>query len=193
MIVQYAKFDPATGVTSNTSGNVGEEKGFNVSGNTNVRVSTAFSIFLNGYLRYSHIRNKMMPSQVNSGWGGNANMNANYSFSKRFNMSGYAGFFQNAISLQTKYPLNLWYGLNLGYKMMNEKLTLSAGFSNFFQKERDWVLQTIDPAFTYTSRSTMPFRTLSLSLNWSFGKLSENTSKKKGVNNDDLLSTGNSN
>ena len=120
-------------------------------------------------------------------------MNANYSFSKRFNMSGYAGFFQNAISLQTRYPLNLWYGLNMGYKMLNEKLTISAGLSNFFQKERDWVLETIDPNFTYISRSTMPFRTLSLSLNWSFGKLSENTSKKKGVTNDDLLSSGSSN
>jgi len=32
-----------------------------------------------------------------------------------------------------------------------------------------------------------------LSLSWNFGKLTENVSKKKGVNNDDLIGGGNSN
>jgi hypothetical protein len=38
----------------------------------------------------------------------------------------------------------------------------------------------------------MPFRGLSFSLSWNFGKLTENVSKKKGVNNDDLIGGGNS-
>jgi hypothetical protein len=38
----------------------------------------------------------------------------------------------------------------------------------------------------------MPFRGIALSLSYNFGKLTENVSKKKGVNNDDLIGSGNS-
>jgi hypothetical protein len=134
-----------------------------------------------------------MEGQSNSGFGGNANLNTNYSINKRFTASGYAGFFRAPVTIQTSYPLNLWYGLSVGYKFFNEKLTTSIGAANFFQKERDWQLVTKDPLFQYTSTSTMPFRGLSLSITWNFGKLTENVSKKKGVNNDDLISNGQSN
>jgi hypothetical protein len=77
--------------------------------------------------------------------------------------------------------------------MFNEKLTLSGGVTNFFEKERNWELRTIDPSFEYISSTTSPFRALSLSLTWNFGKMTESVSKKKGVTNDDLLSTGNNN
>lgn len=193
MIVQYASYDAATGVTSTTSGNFGEEIGIGANGNFSTKIGEKWSFFANGGVRYSRIRNKMMPSQVGSGYGGNANINSTYTINKRFNLSGYWGFFRAPITIQTTYPLNLWYGLNVGYKFFNEKLTVSGGVSNFFQKDRDFVTRTIDPAFTYTSTSTMPFRGFSISVNWSFGKLSENVSKKKGVNNDDLLGGGNGN
>jgi len=192
MIVQYASYDAATGVTTTSSYNMGEEIGVSANGNFNTRVNDKWSVFLNGNIRYSKVKNKLRPDQVNSGFGGNANLNMNYSFSKRFNTSGYAGFFRAPVTIQTSYPLNLWYGINLGYKMFNEKLNISAGLSNFLEKERDWEMITTDPAFQYISTSTMPFRGISISLSWSFGKLTENVSKKKGVTNDDALSTGNS-
>lgn len=133
-----------------------------------------------------------MPSQIGGGYGGNANINSNYTISKRFYLSGYWGFFRNTPAIQTTYPLNLRYGLNAGYKFFGEKVSLSFGLSNFLQKERDFVTRTVDPAFMYTSTSTMPFRGFSFSINWCFGKLSENVSKKKGVTNDDQLGGGGS-
>ena len=104
----------------------------------------------------------------------------------------YAGFWKGPVSIQTKYPLNIWYGAGFGYKLFKEKLTISLMASNFFQKTRDFKLVTTDPNFTSTSISTMPFRGLALNLSWNFGKLTENVSKKKGVNNDDLLGNGQS-
>jgi outer membrane receptor protein involved in Fe transport len=187
MIVQYSSYDAATGVTSTTSGNFGEEIGIGVNGNFNTRITSKWSLSANGGVRYSRIKNKMMPSQIGGGYGGNANINTNYTVSKRFYLSGYWGFFRTAPAIQTTYPLNLWYGLNAGYKFFGEKLSVSLGVSNFFEKDRDFVTRTIDPAFTYTSTSTMPFRGFTFTINWSFGKLSENVSKKKGVTNDDLL------
>lgn len=191
MIVQYSSFDSLTGVTSTTSGNIGKEVGVSANGNISAKITPSWSVFINGNLRWSYVRNRLMPSQTNSGFGGNANMNTTYTINKRFNVSSYAGFFRNAVTIQTRYPLNLWYGIGAGYKFFNEKLTATLGLSNFFEKERDFSTVTRDPAFEFTSTSTMPFRGFSIALSWSFGKLTENVSKKKGVSNDDLLSTSN--
>ena len=134
-----------------------------------------------------------MQGQVNSGFSGNANLNTSYSITKLFTISSYAGFFRAPVTIQTSYPLNLWYGVHAGYKFFKEKLVASAGISNFFEKERDWELRTIDPSFEYVSTTTSPFRALSFSITWNFGKLTESVSKKKGVTNDDQLSTGSNN
>jgi outer membrane receptor protein involved in Fe transport len=193
MIVQYSTYNPETGVTSATSDNLGKEMSVSANGNFSTKITPEWSVFLNGSIRFNHVKNKLMESQTNSGFGGNANLNTSYSFSKRLTASGYAGFFRAPVTIQTSYPLNLWYGINAGYKMFNEKLTLSVGIANFMSKEWDYRLQTIDPAFTYTSTSTMPFRGLSFSIGWNFGKMTENVSKKKGVTNDDLIGGGTGN
>lgn len=192
MIVQYSSFDAAKGITSTTSGNVGKEWAVSANGNFNTKINNDWSVFLNGSIRYNRVENKFVPSQVNSGFSGNANINTSYSFSKIFTASGYAGFYRAPVTIQTTYPFNLWYGISAGYKFFNEKVTASIGLSNFFQKERTWELTTVDPSFLYKSTFTSPFRAMALSLAWNFGKLSESVSKKKGVNNDDLLSSGNS-
>jgi outer membrane receptor protein involved in Fe transport len=190
MIVQYASFDANTGVTSTTSGNYGEETQMSINANVSTKINDKWNVFLNGNIRFSRVRNKLLPTQTNTGYGGNANLNTSYSISKRFTTSGYAGFFRQPPTIQTSYPLNVWYGISLGYKFFNEKLTTSFGAANFLQKDRDWQLLTKDPLFQYTSTTTMPFRALSLSVSWSFGKLTENVSKKKGVTNDDLIGNG---
>jgi hypothetical protein len=193
MIVQYASFDPSTGVTSTTSGNLGKEIAVSANGNVSTKINKDWNVFLNGSIRYSHVVNKMDLSQRNAGFGGNANLNTSYSINKRFTASGYVGFYRSPVTIQTHYPLNIWYGINAGYKFFKEKFTVSVGAANFLQKYRDYKLVTKDPAFVYTSTSTMPFRGLSVSLSWNFGKMTENVSKKKGVSNDDQLSSGTQN
>jgi outer membrane receptor protein involved in Fe transport len=187
MIVLYSTYDPIAGVTSTTSGNLGKESSVSANGNFSTKINKDWNIFLNGSIRYNHVQNKMLASQSKSGFGGNANLNTTYSINKRFTASGYGGFFRAPVTIQTSYPLNLWYGINAGYKLFKEKLTVSVGVTNFFRKDWDYRLVTIDPAFTYTSTTTLPNRGISLSIAWNFGKLTENVSKKKGVSNDDLL------
>lgn len=193
MIVQYSTFDPTKGVTTTTSENLGKELSFSTNGNFNTKINKDWSVFVNGNVRYNRIENTKINGQVNSGFSGNANLNTTYSVSKIFNLSGFAGFYQNAVTIQTRYPLNIWYGVSAGYKLFNEKVTASVGMMNFFEKERDFRLVTIDPAFQYTSVTRFPFRSITASLSWNFGKLTENVSKKKGVTNDDLISGGQGN
>ena len=192
MIVQYATFDRASGVTSTTSGNLGKEVQLSITTNVSAKINPNWNVFLNGNIRYNRVENKMLSTQSNSGVGGNANLNTSYSINKRFTVSSYAGFWRGPVTIQTRYPLNIWYGSSMGYKLFKEKLTVSLGASNFLRKNRDFKLVTTDPNFRYTSTSTMPFRGLSLGLTWNFGKMTENVSKKKGITNDDQISSGQS-
>lgn len=191
IIVAYSTFDAAKGITSTTSDNVGKERALMAQGNVNTKLTNDWSVFLNGNIRYNRVENIFMAGQVNSGFSGNANLNTSYAIGKKFTASGYAGFYRAPVTFQTRYPLNLWYGIHAGYKFLHEKLNASIGLSNFFQKERTWELTTVDPSFVYKSATISPFRALAVNISWNFGKLSESVSKKKGVSNDDLLSTGN--
>ena len=192
MIVQYATFDKATGVTSTTSANLGKEVMVSLNANVSAKITPEWNVFVNGNVRYNRVQNKLMPEQANSGIGGNGNLNTTYSITKKFTASGHAGFWRGPVTIQTQYPLNIWYGAGLGYKFFKEKLTLSASAFGFLEKERDYKLITRDPAFQYTSVTTMPFRGISFSLSYNFGQLKENVSKKKGVTNDDLIGGGQS-
>jgi outer membrane receptor protein involved in Fe transport len=191
MIVQYASFDPSTGVTSSTSANLGKELQLILAINLTLKPTKDWTLSLYGNIRHNNVKNNTLNSQSNSGIGGNANLNTNYSISKRFNVSAYAGFWRAPVTIQYRYPLNHWYGVNFGYKMFNEKLNVSVGANNFFYKTFDWKMTMTDPNFKTETTSTFPFRGLALALTWNFGKLTENVSKKKGVSNDDLVGGSN--
>ncbi len=192
-ILQFATFDPGTGVTKTTSLNIGKELQISVTGNISMKINPDWNVFLNGNVRYNKVRNSQLKSQVNSGIGGNANLNTSYKINKKFTVSGYSGFWRGPVTIQSSFPLNIWYGAGMGVKWFKEKLTTSLMASNFFQKTRDWRMVTTDPYFQTSSTTTMPFRGINLSLTWNFGKMTENVSRKKGVNNDDLLGNGQSN
>ena len=76
----------------------------------------------------------------------------------------------------------------MNYKLLKDKLTLTVSARNLLNKE-DTMPKNVfeDNNFKRTTAFSYPDRTLNCSLSWSFGKLSENVSKKRGVHNDDLL------
>jgi outer membrane receptor protein involved in Fe transport len=192
-ILQYSQFDAPTGVTKTTSLNIGKEFQFSITGNISAKFNKDWNVFINGNVRYSKVSNQLVAGQSNKGIGGNANLNTTYKIGKKFTASGYAGFWRSPISIQTSYPLNIWYGTGAGYKLFKEKLTISLMATNFLQKYRDYKMVTTDPNFQTTSINTLLMRGMAISINWNFGKLTENVSKKKGVNNDDLLGNGQGN
>ena len=186
-ILQYASFDPATGVTSTTSLNIGEEFQTSLNLNLNMKFTPKWSLFMNGSLRYSTVTNNADKTQSNSGFGGNFNFSTSYRFSTKMSVSTYIGLWKDPITIQTTYPFSTWYNLVFNYKVFKEKVNISLRTVNYFEKTRDYKTIVKDPDFTTTNISRQIRRGAVLSLTWNFGKLSENVSKKKGVNNDDLL------
>jgi outer membrane cobalamin receptor len=187
-IIPYSVFDPQTGITKTTSLNIGKEYQASVNLNMNRKFSKRWTLFTNASLRYIHLSNNTDDTQRSDGVGVNFNLSLNYKVTERFNIASFVGLAQEARSIQTRYPFNPWHNISFNYKVFKNKINISLRAVNYYEKYRDFETETFNPNFTSTTTVTRPRRAAVLALTWNFGKLTEQVSKKKGVNNDDLLS-----
>ncbi len=187
-ILQYASFDPLTGVTKTTSLNIGKEFQSSLNLNFSTKITPKWNVFINGSLRYSTVKNNADPTQTNSGFGGNFNFNTSYRFTNKFVVSTYLGLWKDPQTIQSRYPFNTWHNVAFNYKVFKDKINISLRAVNYTEKTHDFTTITKDKNFYNTNMNRQIRRGAVLSLTWNFGKLTENVSKKKGVNNDDLLS-----
>ena len=187
-ILEYASFDPQTGITKTTSLNIGKEYQSSLNFNLNMKPTKKWSLFVNASLRYTNITSNSGLSQSNSDFGYNINLNTSYRFNTKFMISSFLGLWQNPQSLQTTYPFNTWHNVSFNYKIFKEKINISLRAVNYFEKTRDFETITKDQNYTNTNTIRQYRRAAVLALTWNFGKLSESVSRKKGVTNDDILS-----
>lgn len=186
-ILQYASFDPQTGITKTTSLNIGEEVQLSLGANFSTKITPKWQLFINGTIRHITVKNNSDPTQRNSGIGVNFNFNSSYKFSDKFNLSTYIGLWRDAQSIQTTYPFSPWHNIAANYKIFKNKVNISLRAVNYYEKYRYFETITKDRNF-YNSNTTRQIRrAVVLALTWNFGKLTENVSKKKGVSNDDIL------
>ena len=186
-ILQYSSFDPQTGITKTTSLNIGKEYQSSVNLNFSTKLTLKWSLFVNGSLRYSKVTNNADASQSNNGLGCNFNLNTSYRFTDKFTVSSYLGLWQEPRTIQTTYPFNTWHNVAFNYKVFKNKINISLRAVNYTEKTHDFRNITKDKNFYNTNVTRQIRRGGVLALTWNFGKLTENVSKKKGVNNDDIL------
>jgi hypothetical protein len=186
-ILQYSSFDPQTGITTTTSLNIGKEFQSSLNLNLSTKITSKWSLFVDGSLRYSTVTNNANKTQSNSGFGCNFFMNTVYRFTPKFSISSLLGLWKDPITIQTTYPFSTWHNVAFNYKVLKDKLSISLRTVNYFEKTHDYRTIVKDPNFYATNIDRQIRRGAVLSLTWNFGKLTENVSKKKGVNNDDLL------
>lgn len=186
-ILQYSSFDPATGITKTTSLNIGKEFQSHFDVNFGTKIGKHIGITSNGSVQYSTIKNNSNPSQTNSGFGGNLFTNIVYRVNPKLALSTLIGFWKDPQTIQTTNPFYLWNNVALTYKALKGKITISLRAVNWFEKNHDYKIITKDQNFYNSNITTTIRRGGVLVLTWNFGKLKENVSKKKGINNDDLL------
>ena len=187
-ILQYSSFDPQTGVTKTTSLNIGKEFQSSVNLNLNAKLTKKLSLFMNGSVRYSTVTNNADASQKNSGFGSNFYINMSYRFTEKFFVSTFLGLWKDPQTIQTTYPFMTWHNVAVNYKIFKNKINISLRAVNYYEKTRSFKTITQDKNFYNENTVTQIRRGGVLALTWNFGKLTENVSKKKGVNNDDILS-----
>jgi outer membrane receptor protein involved in Fe transport len=186
-ILQYSSFDPQTGVTKTTSLNIGKEFQSSLNLNFSTKITPKWSLFVNGSLRYSTVTNNSDASQSNSGFGCNFYINSSYKFNDKFVVSSFLGLWKEPQTIQTTYPFNTWHNVAFNYKVFKNKINISLRAVNYYEKTRDFKTITKDQNFYNTNITRRIRRGGVLALTWNFGKLTENVSRKKGVNNDDIL------
>lgn len=187
-ILQYASFNPVTGITKTTSLNIGQEIQSSVNLNFSTKFTPKWSFNANGSIRLIKVTNNADKSQSNTGLGSNINISTNYRITEKFTASTFIGLWQEPPNIQTTFPFMLWHNLALNHKFFKDKILVSLRGVNYFEKNRSFKTVTQDRNFRNENITTNIRAGAVLAVTWNFGKLSENISKKKGVNNDDVLS-----
>ena len=97
------------------------------------------------------------------------------------------GYFVPLRTPNTTFPDNYFYGFSFIHKLFKDKMTLTASVTNFLEEKRKLTSITENENFITENRNRVAFRNFGLALSYNFGRLKENVSKKKGVNNDDQV------
>jgi hypothetical protein len=187
MIVQFISFNPATGVTSTTSANVGREYQVSIGFNMSTPVGEKLNLGANTQLRYNNVENTSNLLQHNEGISGLLAGNFQWRAFGKFTLSGSGGMFRGNYSLTGTPSTNGFYQVNFGYKLFKEKLAVTMNVNNFHKKYMRYRNEAENPGFLIISNNFTPYRVIYFGATYSFGKLKESVSKKKGVSNDDLV------
>ena len=187
LITQYVDYNKVTGVTSTTSGNVGNEWQFTASFNINTSIGAKLNAFTSVLGRYNKTENTLNKMQQVESFSGAAFVGYTYKVTSKFTFSGSGGVHQLPQTLLNKSNLMAFYQFNFGYKVIGEKLSVTAYFNNMHSKYFDYKNTIENANFRTVNTNRNLYRVVYFGATWRFGKLKEQASKKKGVNNDDLL------
>lgn len=183
LIIQNPVFDPATGITTITGANAGQIREFTLGFVSNLPVGK-WNIGVNATGRLARMRNSLQ-SSWSAYTAGNVNANLTYKVSPLFTITSNSGYFVALRTPNNTFPDNYFYSFNFAHKLFGQKMTITASATNFLEAKRKLSFVTENDSFITENLHTVPFRNFGLALTYSFGKLKENVSKKKGVNNDD--------
>jgi outer membrane receptor protein involved in Fe transport len=187
MIAQYVEYNKVTGVTSTTSGNVGEEKQLTLTFNINAPISKKVSVYGGILSRYNKTENTINKTQQVESLSGGVFIGYSYKLTNKFTITGSGNVMQLPKTLAYTNSLTYFYQVNLGYKVIGEKLSVTANFNNMHSKYFDFKNTIENANFRTVNTNRNLYRTIFFGATWRFGKLKEQASKKKGVNNDDLI------
>lgn len=190
-IARYSYFNDQTGVSSYTMDNIGSYSSTGLSGNLTVNLTPKWRVNSNLGLRYDFVKNRLNPVQKNNGLGGFGSLSTNIEITKKISTFFNANMYKAPPQLQGNLGLNYWYSFGGNLKFLKDKFTLTININNIFQKDLEWKSSLGDTNFRTISWNYRPGRSASIGLRWNFGKLTENVSRKRGVNNDDLKANSN--
>lgn len=190
-VSSFTVFDPSTRVSTTSNYNVGKGFATGLDGFISGNLTKKWEYYVNG--RISHV---LLLSDFNgnayqrTGFYGNGYFNTSYKLSEKFEPYLYGYFYTGEITLQGKQSGYYDYGVGCNYKIVKDKWNLSLGLQNFASNKITLYAYQKDPNFESSNQFSRAGRMLTLSLDYSFGKLEDQVSRKKGVQNDDGASGG---
>ena len=154
----------------------------------NAPIGKKLRLGFNPSVRYNNIQNRLNLLQRSKGLSWTVSGNFNYAVAGKFTISG------SGVVLRTPYALVgtlattlYFYQVNFGYKFYKDKLSVTMNVNNFHSRNFTFRSVTENPDFRVVNTSISPYLVIYFGATYNFGKLKESVSKKKGVNNDDLV------
>ena len=89
-------------------------------------------------------------------------------------------------TIQGTNPAFAMYGIGLRKQLMQKKMSVGLNVIQPFANDKHFNSSISSPGLTQTSTNVIPFRSFGITFSYSFGKMSFNPPKNKGINNDDL-------
>jgi ferric enterobactin receptor len=180
--------DPATNITYSTYRNTGSVFGIGNAVSFNYPITKRWDISINTNAMYFEIEGPVDNTiSKRSFWTFSSMSSTNYTIDDTWRVgASFAINGRNPTGLQGStngFVSPSFYGSK---QLIKSKLSLSASISNPFTKYRNIITETRGSNFNQTINNQNYFRTLSVSLNYNFGKLKESIKKtKRSINNDD--------
>jgi outer membrane receptor protein involved in Fe transport len=192
-IQRYFIFNEVTGKTEQTFGNIGKSKLAGFNGFISYSPNDKFSASVNLSLNYASIKNTMNIKEKGNGIYGSVNSSINYTASDRLSFFNNINYSMAPVQLQGRNGDNLFYNLGASYWLYQKKLSMYIGGINFFDKYWKNESEFRSANLYQQTVSNRPMRALAVGLRFNFGKLKENTSRKKGIAIDDSKADVNGN
>ncbi|RPE13077.1 TonB-dependent receptor [Chitinophaga lutea] len=184
-IQRYLVFDESTGISTQTYDNIGRSRIWGINGYVSFNPAKQFSATLNFNGYYASLRNTKQPAENRRGAYGSFSSAIMYKPAERLMFFSNLTYTAQPLQLQGRNGDYLFYNIGGGYWLLKKKLMLSLAALNFMDKYWQSADNFSTAVFRQRSGSYRPARCLSIGLRYNFGKLTENTSRKKGVNIDD--------
>ena len=164
-----------TGININLSGTIIKKLSYNVSFEAGYNLLQGFS------------GDKKIRNTGYTGWGRG---NLSYKFPKEWSasMNGHLGLGQ--VGLQNNSTGWRGHSFSVNKTLLNKKLRFRAFIDNPFMKQLLVTSTTQSNDFIRQNTNIRPTRAFGIGINYSFGKLKESVSRKKGVKNNDTKSGG---
>jgi outer membrane receptor protein involved in Fe transport len=184
-IQKFITFDENSGISQQTYDNIGKTNLFGLNGYLSYNANKDLSLTLSSNLNYASIKNSAVRSEMNDGWYGSANLSASYNVSESLDLFSNINYSTAPVQLQGKNGDYLFYNIGGAYWIYKKKLMLSIALLNLFNKY--WRTDNEFESFILRQQTSTfrPMRAFSAGIRFNFGKLKENTSRKKGVTVDD--------
>jgi len=186
-ILSYRLFNPTSGITAVTFGNVGKEQIISLGGSMNYQFSKKLKAGLWGDIRYVDIQNQLQKQQHKFGFSGIVGHFFSWDAANRFSLSGSGGVDIRNVTLLGRRSPYIFYQINTGYHLIKNKLYATINWNNVHSDYFTVRTTFQDDAIRNITSVKRLYRVVFLGLQYTFGKLRTEVSRKKGVVNDDIL------
>lgn len=190
-IGNFTTLNAESGVSTTSYQNLGKGSSTSLGIYLSGHAGKNFNYFANSEVAYNILQSNLNgKAYKNSGFNGHGYGNMSYSFPKNFKLQAEGHLWMGEVTIQGKNGRWYGYGLGFGKSFFDKKLSISIGAQNFLSKYVVSKSTSQDPSFKGGSVFYSPSRAIRFSINYRFGTLQEQVSRKKGVSNNDVKSGG---